>query len=54
MIYFMEKEEIYRQNKICVDFNKFDKKTLLAELTKIYEWKQFHYIKDFGTKDKIN
>ncbi len=53
MIYFMQKEEIYKQNNIFVDFRKFEKNALIVELKKIYEWKQFHYIKDFGTKDRI-
>ena len=54
MIYFMEREDIYKENGLQLDFNKFNKEVLRKEITKIFEWKNFTYVKDMMTKDRIN
>jgi hypothetical protein len=53
MIYFMEKEEIYHDNQIKIDYGKVDRGKLKGEVSKIFEWKNFNYIKDMSTRDRI-
>jgi hypothetical protein len=49
----MEKEEIYHDNQIKIDYSKVDKNKLKGEVRKIFEWKNFNYIKDMPTRDRI-
>jgi hypothetical protein len=50
MIYFLEKEDIYRDHHIRMDYSLIDRARLKEEIKKIFTWKNFHYIKDTSTR----
>lgn len=53
-MYYIEKEDIYLENGIAIDYSCYDKKQLKLAISKICEWRQFHYVKDPSSRSKIN
>ncbi len=54
MVYFMEKEEIYRDHHIRIDYSLFDTTLLRAQIMKIFEWKHFHYMREASSRERIH
>lgn len=54
MIYFLEKEDIYRDHQIKVDYSIVDKARLTEEIGKIFSWESFHYMRDAATRGRIH
>lgn len=53
MVYFMEKEEIYRDHQIRIEYTLFDKALLREEIMKIFSWKSFHYMREASSRERI-
>jgi hypothetical protein len=54
MVYFMEREDIYKENEIAIDFGRLNKVKLRREIEKVFKWRSFTYVKDLMTQDKIH
>jgi hypothetical protein len=54
MVYFMEKEEIYRDHQIRIDYSLFNTQLLREEIMKIFGWSNFHYMREASSRERIH